>query len=207
MKLIFLGAPGAGKGSVASVVSKENNIPVISTGDIFRNEIKKGTALGKIINNLNKGELVSDEITISVMQKRLKEPDCRKGFILDGFPRTIKQAEALDKMTKIDDVINIELDEELIVERLLSRRVCPKCKRIYNLVTSLKPKKDEICDDCGVKLIKREDDNEKIIIERQEIYKKQTKPLIGYYRKKKLLKSVDGSGTPDEIAKRIYKIL
>lgn len=208
MNLIFLGAPGSGKGTYADILGKKLGIPHISTGDMFREEIKNKTRLGqKIEKDIEKGKFVSDKDTIALIKKRLNEKDCRKGFILDGFPRTIKQAEALNKIAKIELAVNFVLDEEYIVKRLLARRLCPKCNRNYNLITSLRPKKDELCDDCGMKLIKRADDNEQVIRSRQEIYKKQTAPLIDYYKKKRLLKNVDGTGTPDEVIERAMKII
>lgn len=208
MKLIFLGPPGVGKGTIAKLVAKQKNIPHISTGDMFREAMKQKTALGKKIEKvMHEGKLVSDEDTIAVVKNRLKEPDCEKGFILDGFPRTIPQAEALEKITKLDAVVNLFADEELLVKRLLARRSCPNCKREYNLATSMRPKHDELCDVCTIKLVKRSDDNEKVIRERQRIYKEQTEPLIAFYTKKKLIKTVSGVGEPAEVTERVLKVL
>lgn len=207
MKLIFLGAPGSGKGTIAKILSKELNIPHISTGDIFRKEMKDKTSLGiKIEKDMHAGKLVSDEDTIAIVKKRLNEKDCDDGFILDGFPRTLKQAEALDKITKIDIVINYYADEDLLIRRLLARRSCPNCKKEYNLITVMKPKNNnEECDVCKVKLVKRSDDNEKVIRDRQEIYKKETKPLIDYYKKKNILKAVENIKQPVEVAEETLK--
>ncbi len=206
MKLIFLGAPGAGKGIYSGLMSRKLNIPHISTGDLFREEVKKETELGKKIKNtIEKGIFVSDEDTIALIKKRLNEKDCENGFILDGYPRTIKQAEELDKIIKIDHVVNFVIDEEYIVKRLLARRNCPKCNRNYNMITSLKPKNNETCDDCNVPLTTRKDDTEEVVRSRQETYKRQTAPLIDYYKKK--LKNIDATGEPEEVIERVMKVL
>ena len=209
MNLIFFGAPGAGKGTIAKLVAKRLNIPHVSTGDIFRKEMAEKTSLGiKIERDMHVGKLVSDEDTIAIAKKRLNEPDCKKGFILDGFPRTIKQAEALDKIAKIDLVINFYLDEEFLIKRLLARRACPKCKKDYNLVTSMKPKNnEELCDICKVKLVKREDDTEDVIRDRLNVYKKETEPLIKYYEKKGVLKSLINDKTPEIVTEETLNIL
>ena len=208
MKLIFLGAPGAGKGTFTNILSKKLGIPTISTGDIFREEVRKETELSKKLKEImGKGAFVSDEITIEVIKKRLKKSDCKNGFILDGFPRTIPQAEVLDKITKIDMVIDLVVDEEYIIKRLLARRGCPKCNRNYNLITSSKPKNEGLCDDCNVKLEQRKDDNEQIIKHRQETYKNQTAPLIDFYKRKGILKDVDAMGEIDAVIDRMMKIL
>jgi adenylate kinase len=208
MNLIFLGAPGAGKGTIADLIAKDKKIPHISTGDIFRKEMADKTQLGvKIEKDMHAGKLVSDEDTIAIVKKRISEKDCKNGFILDGFPRTIPQAEALDKIIKINYAVNFDIDEEYIVKRLLARRNCPKCGRNYNLITSMAPKHDEVCDVDGTKLVKRKDDTEEVIRNRQEIYKKQTKPLLDYYSKKKILKNVDASGEPNQIEERVLKVI
>ena len=208
MKLIFLGAPGSGKGTIAKLVGKQFKIPHISSGDIFRNEVAQKTKLGmEIKEDMEAGKLIPDKIVIDVLEKRLDKADCKNGFILDGFPRTIVQADALSKLEDIHCVVDLEIDEEYIVKRLLARRSCPQCNRDYNLITSLRPKHNEECDDCHVKLVRRADDSEKIIRDRQSIYQKQTKPLIDYYKKKNLLKEVDASGDPATVAERVMKIL
>ncbi len=208
MKLIFLGAPGAGKGTIAKLISQQLHIPHISTGDMFRREIKKKTPLGRKIEKLmNEGRFVSDEDTIAIVKKRLEEPDCKNGFILDGFPRTLYQADTLSKLMKLDAVINFHVEEGPLVHRLLGRRSCPKCKKEYNMTTVLRPKHDEMCDICNVPLIKRSDDNEKVIRDRLNLYKQETQPLIDYYGKKGVLKTTSGWGDPVPIAEEVLKIL
>jgi adenylate kinase len=209
MKLIFLGAPGAGKGTIAKIISKEKKIPHISTGDIFRKEMELKTPLGlKITKGMNEGKFVSDEVTIEIIKKRLNEKDCKNGFILDGFPRNLNQAEALDKITKIDAVVDSVLDEETLVHRLSGRRFCPKCKRDYNLIVEiLLPKNDEICDVCKIKLEQRPDDKETILRKRLKIYEKETKPLIKYYEGKSILKVVTNVGDPNLVVEKVYEML
>jgi len=158
LRLIFIGPPGIGKGTYATAVSERYGIPHISTGDIFREEVKRGSELGrKVKKYLEAGELVPDEIVIEVVRERLKKEDCRKGFILDGYPRTLRQAEELDKMTSIDLVLNFHAPDEVIIERLSGRRICVKCGAIYH-VKFMPPKKPGICDKCGGKIIQRKDD-------------------------------------------------
>jgi len=210
MKIIFLGPPGAGKGTYASRLTPILETPHISTGDIVRDEIKAQTELGKTIKEYSdKGELVPDEIITRLLAKRLRKPDYERGFILDGFPRTIKQAEALDKISKIDLVINLNVPDEIIIKRLSNRLTCKKCGTIYNKLT-LKPKKDNICDKCGGQLYQREDDKPKVIQERLNVYRKKTEPLIEYYRKKDLLKNVscnDLTIPPEVIVEKIKLII
>jgi adenylate kinase len=201
MKMILLGPPGAGKGTYASRLTAILGIPHISTGDIVRDEIKAQTELGNAIREYSdKGELVPDEIIIRLLAKRLRKPDCERGLILDGFPRTIKQAEALDKISKIDLVINLNVPDDIIIKRLSNRLTCKKCGTIYNKLT-LKPKRDNICDECGGELYQREDDKPEVIQERLNVYRKKTEPLIEYYKKKNLLKDVscDDLMTPPEV--------
>ena len=209
MKYVFLGAPGVGKGTISRVVSKKLNIPYISTGDIFRKEIADDTELGKKIKKIEGGQLAPDELTIEVVRKRLSQSDCKKGYILDGFPRTVKQAEALENISKIDEVINLQADEDELINRLLGRRSCPKCKREYNVQASptMRPKHTEMCDDCNVKLSKRADDTEEVIRKRMKVYEKETRPLIDYYKKKGILKEINGSGDVPEILERTYKVI
>ncbi|MGC8816378.1 MAG: adenylate kinase [Candidatus Hadarchaeum sp.] len=184
MKLIMLGAPGSGKGTQTSRLKSIFNIPAISTGDIFRNEIKESTELGKKIKKyLDSGQLVPDKIVIEVIRERINQPDCKNGFILDGFPRTLEQARALDEIVKIDACINLSVPKEIIVKRLSARRVCKNCGAVYNLLV-LKPKVDEICDKCGGPLYQRDDDKESVIEERFRVYEKQTEPLLEYYKKR-----------------------
>ena len=191
MKIILLGPPGTGKGTQAELIAKEYGIPHISTGDMFREAIAKGTELGRMAKELtDQGKFVPDEITIGLVKERLAKPDCRKGFILDGFPRTIPQAEALDRITKIDSTILLESSDEIIIKRLSSRRQCRKCNAIYGL--EKRPKKEGVCDKCRGQLYQRDDDREEVIKKRLEVYNKQTAPLIGYYKKKGILEKSDG---------------
>jgi len=195
MNLIIIGAPGAGKGTLSDILVKEMKIPKISTGDMLRKEVKDGTPLGsKAKEIMAKGGLVSDDIINELLKNRLKQPDCKNGFMLDGFPRTINQAEELEKLMKefgmkIDLVIKLVISEELIVKRLTNRRVCKKCGANFNLF-SLPPKKPGICDLDGGELYQRADDNEATIRNRLSVYAKDTEPLIAYYTKKGLLKDV-----------------
>ena len=207
--MIFLGPPGAGKGTYASRLTPILGIPHISTGDIVRDEIKAQTELGKTIKEYSdKGELVPDEIIIKLLAKRLRKPDYEKGFILDGFPRTIKQAEALERIMKIDLVINLNVPDEIIIKRLSNRLTCRRCGTIYNKLT-LKPKRENICDKCGGQLYQREDDKPEVIQERLNVYRKKTEPLIEYYRKKDLLKTVSCNDlmTPPEVIVEKIKLV
>ena len=181
VRLIILGPPGSGKGTYAIRLHSKLSIPAIATGDIFREMVEKETPLAKKIKLfMSEGKLVPDDITIEILSKRLKKDDCRKGFILDGYPRTIKQAEALDKIAKIDAVIRLIVPEWIIVERLSSRRVCKNCGQIFN-IRFLKPKKEGICDKCGGELFQRPDDQPKVIKDRLKVYETLTQPLINYY--------------------------
>jgi adenylate kinase len=206
----MLGPPGAGKGTYASRLNVSLGVPHISTGDMVRDEIKAQTELGKKIKQYSdKGELVPDEIIIQLLADRLKKPDCKKGFILDGFPRTINQAESLDKISRIDVAINLNVPDEIIITRLSNRVTCKKCGAIYNLLT-LKPKKEGVCDNCGGELYQRYDDKPKVIQERLNVYRENTEPLIEYYRKKSLLKDVqcnDLMTPPEVIVNQILEIL
>ncbi len=206
----MLGPPGAGKGTYASRLTNDLGIPNISTGDMVREEIKNETELGKAIKEYSdKGELVPDEAIINLLENRLKKPDCKKSFILDGFPRTTKQAEALDEITKIDIVINLNVPDEVIIRRLSNRLVCKDCGTIYNKLT-LKPKRDMMCDECDGKLYQRRDDRPKVIQERLNIYRKKTEPLIQYYKKKGVLTNVfceDLMTPPEVIVEKIKQVI
>jgi len=198
MKIVLIGPPGAGKGTYARYFSKKYCIPHISTGDIFRAEVAKGTELGKKIKEiLDRGELVPDEIVIEVVKRRLSEPDTVKGFILDGFPRTINQAKALEKITKIDAVIHIYITEDEAVRRLSNRYICPKCGRVYNLLFN-PPKEDLKCDDDGTPLTRRSDDEPEVIRRRYRIYYETFQPIIDYYKEKKLLIEIDNTMGSDK---------
>ena len=209
MKIVMLGAPGAGKGTYASRLNKNLSIPHISTGDIVRDEIKAQTKLStKIKQYSDKGELVPDEIIIQLLANRLKNPDCEKGYILDGFPRTINQAKTLEKISKIDFTINLIVPDQIIITRLSNRVTCMKCGAIFNLLT-LKPKKDGVCDNCGGELFQRRDDQPEVIQERLNVYREKTKPLIQYYKKKGILKNIhcnDLMTPPEVIIKKILKL-
>jgi len=210
LKLVLLGPPGSGKGTYAQRIGPKLGIPHISTGDMFRENIKNKTELGKKAKEyIDKGELVPDEITIEMLKQRLEQDDAKNGFILDGFPRTTTQAEALDKITKIDAVINLVVPDEVVIARLSSRRQCKKCGKIYN-VLFLKPKKEGVCDVCGGELYQREDDKPEVIKERLKVYTKNTAPLIEYYKKKGVIidiecKSVDVP--PEIMVEKIMKAL
>ncbi len=212
MNLIFLGPPGSGKGTQAKMLVDKYGIPQISTGDILREAVKEGTPLGKEAKKyMDEGKLVPDEVVVGIVRERLKEPDCTKGFILDGFPRTIPQAEALDKTLQkmgkgIDHVLSLEVDKEELVRRLSGRRTCKKCGAMYHIIFD-PPKKDGICDRCGGELYQRDDDKEETIRERLRVYEEQTAPLIEYYRKKGLLRPIDGVGKIEEIFARITEAI
>ena len=199
MNLILLGAPGAGKGTQAAVISERLNIPQISTGNIIREALRSGTEMGlKAKSFMDAGQLVPDEVVIGIIKDRLANDDCQNGFILDGFPRTIPQAEALDEMgVVINKVIDIEVADEIIINRLSGRRVCEKCGRPYHLI-DLKPRVEGICDDCTGALIQRKDDQVDTIKARLEIYHSETEPLKGYYEAQGKLSIVDGTAPIDE---------
>lgn len=195
MRIIFLGAPGSGKGTQSAILSKKLGIPTVSTGDIIRNVLKSGGEKAEILKSYTEnGKLVPDNLVIELLKSRLSNPDCSDGYILDGFPRTVAQAEALENMgIKIDIVIDIDVDDNLICKRMLSRLVCSKCGSVFNSATEMKPKIENICDNCGSELIQRKDDTENTIRTRLKVYKEQTLPLRDYYSSKKILKKIDGS--------------
>lgn len=212
MILMMLGAQGTGKGTVAGILSKKTGWPQISTGDIFRKHIKEKTELGILADKyISKGQLVPDEVTVNLIKGRLEEDDAKEGVILDGFPRTVKQAEELDKILseknkKVDMVINLITPEEEIIERIENRRVCPECKAVYNL--KLSPSKQEgICDKCGHELIQRKDDNVETIKARLNTYFEQTSPLINYYEEKGILNTEEVSERINRFGKDVAKEL
>ena len=207
MNLIFLGPPGAGKGTLAGLVSREYAIPQISTGDIFRDAIKRETELGmKVKEIVGRGDLVPDELTVSLVRERLAQPDAQKGYILDGFPRTIPQAEALEKFQKLDAVVNFEIDDELVVQRLSGREICKSCGAIYH-VKNMPAKVKGVCDKCGGPLYTRPDDSLQSITNRLDVYRKQTEPLILFYQKKAVLKNIDSSKSPEDTQIQIRSAL
>jgi adenylate kinase len=210
MKLIIFGPPGSGKGTYSSRIAPKFNIPHIATGDIFREIAKSETPLGKkVAEYLNKGELVPDNIVIEILKERISKEDCKNGFILDGYPRTIPQAEALEKITKIDKIINLVVPEDVIIQRLSTRRICKKCGSIFNIRT-LPPKKEGICDYCGGELYQREDDKPEVIRERLKIYQRQTEPLLNFYKGKVPIINIECNSVdipPEIIVDKILKEL
>ncbi len=212
MIVILLGAPGAGKGTQGSLISKQFAIPQISTGDILRSEVKKSTELGKQAKNfMDKGELVPDGIIIGMMENRIKASDCSNGFILDGFPRTVEQADALRKMLDkngldLNCALLIDVSEDAIIERLTGRRVCPNCGEVYHLQYN-PPKKDNVCDKCGAKLIQRDDDRKEIVKNRLDVYNRSTAPLIDYYERLGKLIKINGMGSMDKIFDGVKLVL
>ena len=212
MNIILLGPPGAGKGTQAARIIEKYNAPHISTGDIFRENIKEGTPLGqKAQEYMNKGELVPDSLVIEIATDRLTKDDCKDGFLLDGFPRTVEQAEALDKFLaesgkKVDHVLDIDVAPEILMERLTGRRVCKSCGATYH-VTNIPPKVEGVCDSCGGQLYQRDDDTAETVGNRIDVYNSQTKPLIEYYEKAGNISHLDGSARLEDLFAEIVKIL
>ena len=212
MKIIMLGAPGAGKGTQAKMIAEKFGIPHISTGDIFRANIKNGTELGKKAKEyMDKGQLVPDELTVEILLDRVAADDCKNGYVLDGFPRTIPQADVLDKeLTKLGDkvdfAINVDVPDENIVRRMSGRRACLKCGATYH-IEHIPPKQEGICDKCGSELVQRDDDKPETVQNRLSVYHEQTQPLIDFYNKKNILKSVDGTKDMQEVFSDIVNIL
>jgi adenylate kinase len=207
MNLVFLGPPGAGKGTIAALAKEYYHIPHISTGDLFRSNIKNETVLGKQVKEiLASGGLVPDSITIAMVKERLKDADTKKGYILDGFPRTVPQADALALMSKVDAVVNFVLSDEKIIKRLSGRRVCKSTGKTYHVIYN-PPKKEGIDDETGEPLIQRDDDKPEAIANRLKVYATSTEPLIGYYRNKNLLVDLSADDTPEEIMKALAKKL
>ena len=205
MNIILLGAPGAGKGTQATRISEKFGLPHISTGDIFRDNIKRGTEIGLLAKSYtDKGQLVPDEVTCRIVADRLEKDDCKNGYLLDGFPRNTFQAKELDGFSKVDAVINIEIDLSLLMARLCGRRVCKECGESYH-VDFLGGK--TVCAKCGGTLYQRQDDNEETVGNRLKVYSEQTAPLIEYYSNKGVLRNVDGVGTIEEVFARICAVL
>ncbi len=212
MRLVLLGAPGAGKGTQAKKLIEKYRIPQISTGDILRKAVADGTPLGKEAKSyMDKGELVPDSVVIGLVKERLAQDDCKKGYILDGFPRNTSQAETLDKVlsgmkASLDVALSVDVDRDDLMKRLTGRRTCKNCQQMYNVYFT-PPKKDGVCDKCGGALFQRDDDKEATIKNRLDVYDKATAPLIDYYSKKGILKSVMGVGNIDQIFNKICSIL
>ena len=212
MKIIMLGAPGAGKGTQAKMIADKYGVPHVSTGDIFRANIKNGTELGMEAKKyMDQGLLVPDELTVKILLDRVSQPDCKNGYVLDGFPRTIPQAEALDKALsaigeKVDYAINVEVPDENIIKRMSGRRACVACGATYH-IEHIPPKTEGICDTCGKELILRDDDKPETVKNRLDVYHKQTQPLIDFYTKKGVLKTVDGTVDMQDVFKAIVAIL
>jgi adenylate kinase len=207
MRLIFLGAPGAGKGTVAAAVGKEHGIPQVSTGDLFRAAVKNGTELGRRVKGImERGELVPDELTVALVRERFRSPDTAAGFILDGFPRTIPQAEALDSIQPVDAVINFQSGDDVLIRRLSGRRVCRNCGAIYH-VENMPPRQEGICDRCGGELYIRDDDRIEAIRNRLRVYREQTAPLVEYYRRRGLLHDIDSAKSVEDTLAQLRPLL
>ena len=212
MKLLIMGRPGAGKGTQAANIKEYYNIPHISTGDMFRAAMKNGTKLGLLAKSyMEKGALVPDEVTIGIVEERLQEDDCKNGFLLDGFPRTIAQAEAFDAFLtsnniKLDAALNVDVDASILIRRMVGRRVCKTCGATYHVEFN-PSKKEGVCDNCGSPLIQRPDDTEETAVNRLETYDAQTAPLLDFYAKKNLLKTVNGDQPLDKVFDDIKAVL
>jgi adenylate kinase len=212
MRLVLLGAPGAGKGTQAKKLIDKYNIPQISTGDILRKAVADGTPLGKEAKSyMDKGELVPDSVVIGLVKERLAQDDCKGGYIFDGFPRNTAQAETLDGVlanmnSPIDVALSVDVDMDVLMKRLTGRRTCKSCQQMYN-VHFTPSQKEGVCDKCGGELFQRDDDKEETIKNRLEVYEKSTAPLIDYYRKKNILKSVEGMGSVDDIFNKVCSVL
>lgn len=209
MRIILLGPPGSGKGTQGDLIAQKYGLPKVSTGDLLREAVQQETSLGKLAEQaMNKGELVSDDLVLQIVDERIGREDCRKGYILDGFPRNIQQAlmlDALDK-SKAEVVLEIRVSEKLLIKRLSSRRVCPDCGSIYNLLMKT-PNKPGICDVCGAELVQRPDDMPDVIRERLHVYHEETEPLINYYQKKNNYHKIDGDGPIESVFQNIQAVL
>ncbi|GAA3120845.1 adenylate kinase [Planomonospora alba] len=211
MRVVLVGPPGAGKGTQAQFIASNLSIPKISTGDIFRANVSGGTELGKLAKEyMDRGDLVPDEVTIAMVRDRLSEDDARDGFLLDGFPRNVPQAEILKKMlaefgVALDVVLELVVDEDEVVRRLAGRRTCSQCGRIWHV--DFDDKKDDVCDACGGGLYQRDDDKEETIRRRLEVYQEQTAPLISFYADEKILVGVDAAGPVEEVTRRAMEAL
>ena len=207
MNLVLLGAPGAGKGTQAEIISKKLGMKILSTGNLLREAVNEGTELGKQVESLMKtGALLPDELIISLVREKLASDECKNGVIFDGFPRTESQAKALDELTDIPMAMAFAVPDENIIERMSSRRTCPKCQKTYNLKV-LPPKIAGKCDDCGTELYVRPDDDPEVVKKRLEVYHKETESIIDYYRKSCRLVAIDGTQHPDDVSKQALKAL
>lgn len=212
MRLIFLGPPGVGKGTQAEFLAKTQGLPKISTGDLLRDAVQKKTMLGlKAKGFMDRGELVPDQVVVGLVREKLESPDCQKGFLLDGFPRTVPQADQLSVILKtsgvaLDRVVYFTIPKEEIVKRISGRRSCPQCKAVYH-IQSVPPKKNGICDGCGAELIQRNDDKPETIESRLSVYHDQTAPLIEYYKSQNVLSELEGSGAIDDVQRRLIALL
>jgi adenylate kinase len=206
-RIVFLGPPGAGKGTQATQLARELGVPHLSTGDLLRAAAAARTPLGlEADGHIRAGRLVPDDLVLRILHERLEQPDARAGYLLDGFPRNLAQAEALDGFAQVDRVVSFDLSPDLLVRRLSARRLCPKCQAVYNVV-SMPPKVAERCDRDGTALVQRPDDRPEAVTTRLKVYAEQTAPLLEYYRTRHLLRPIDASGTPDEVAARVRQAL
>jgi adenylate kinase len=212
IRIVLLGPPGSGKGTQASALEKKHGIPHIASGDLLRANVRKNTELGRRAKpHMDRGDLVPDELILDMMEKRLSEPETREGYILDGFPRTVAQAESLDGRLaqldqKLDAVIYLEVPEAEILRRLSGRRTCPSCHAVYH-VDTIPPARGGLCDKCGTQLVQREDEKPEVIRKRLEVYARQTQPLLDFYRQRALLREVDGMIGVDNVVREIGKIV
>ncbi len=207
MKISLFGPPGAGKGTQARFIVEEFSIPQISTGDLLRAQVRSGTDLGiKAKEYMDRGALVPDEVVIGMLRERISDNDCENGFILDGFPRSLSQAEALKEIVTLDAVINIKVDEEALIRRITGRRMCPDCGATYH-IDFAPPRKEGICDRCSAELYQRDDDREETVRKRIEVYRSQTEPLAEFYREEGILKDIDGNRSIEEISGDIIGFL
>lgn len=207
MRLVMLGPPGSGKGTQAKIITQKHGIPQISTGDLLRAAIKEGTDLGlKAKTFIDEGKLVPDNLVLQLLKARIQKEDCKSGFILDGYPRNLTQAKQLNSITDIDLVINIDVDNNIILERITGRRTCKNCDEIFHIIYN-PPKEEMICDKCSGKLYQRDDDTEDTVKKRLATYEEQTKPLIEFYTNKKKLKTLKSDGTIEEMSQKVKDLL